>query len=246
MKLPDIFHHYIGVCVVLIVAYFCLIAPFTRMYETTHASGSQVSVTQPVPANKTTQAIEVLAQALKDKALADAVAGHAADLSASQQTIAKEIQSATGLNAQLAAALAEGLTRPSPKVQVITVATKPTAGTSTTAVTNDAIQADMATVLNDPKTKVHVDTNVTVSWQDKPMSPFFAAYATRGAGVGYAFKQTKYLNADLLFLTSKYGQQAGAGVDHVFKGTSASVGVAGLYNFQSHHVDPSVFVGIHF
>jgi len=249
VKLPEVFHHYIGVCVVLIVAYFCLVSPFIRMEETVHATGNQVSITQPMPSNKATQALDNLANAVKERALADALAGKSADLSAAQQTVANAISAASGADARLAGALAAGLTKPSPKVEVVTVSTKPTASTSATAAATDSeIAKALKGVLADPNTKVHVETNVTVSWQDKPFSPIFTAYASDGsAGAGLTLKQSKYLDLDALVLANQdHSLEVGPGVEHIFKGTSAGIGADLTYNFHSHAVAPGVYATIHF
>lgn len=244
----DALKHYLGVAVLILVAYFFLVAPFFKHQEYMALHGNNVSVTQPVPTSKAEKLLEDLAAAAKSNELSAALQGQTVQTSAASQAVATAITQVTGANAELANALAAGLLKPPPKVEVITVGTKPTAGTSTTALTNGQIQSDMAHVLNDPNTKVHVDTTVHVTWEDKPFSPFFAVYTSNAAaGMGYTIRGSKPLDLDALLLRSKQGNtQAGIGVSHLFHGTSASIGLDGAYDFTTKRVVPSIYVGVHF
>jgi len=241
-------YHYAGVAVLMLVAYFAIVAPILGALERRHYTPGTITATQPTPSPQT-KSLEILAQAIKDKALADAVAGRAADLSLGQSTIANTISQATGLNSRLAAALAEGLTRPSPKVQVIDVATHATSTVTPPPIvqTDDAIKRDLKEVLAETTIKTDVKTSVDVRWEDKPLGPIFAVYASDGAsGIGFRLNHTKLIDLNLLGMTRQKKLEPGIGIDHTFKGTSASIGVGAAYDFGQKKVSPLVFVGIKF
>jgi len=238
--------HYGGICAVILVAYFALVAPFLRHEEIINAQNA-VRITEPTP-SKQAALLNQLIEALKNKDIYAAMQGNAAQQSAASQAVATAISDVTGANAKLADALAAGLLKPSPKTQVITVANKPTAGTSTTAETNSQIKKDLAAVLNDPKTKVHVTSDIRVTYEDRPFSPVFAVYdAHNRSGLGYTLKGSKPLDLDaLLMKDSGNGLALGSGVEHVFRGTSAGVGVGVVYDFGLHKPTPVLYVGVHF
>ena len=241
-------YHYAGVAVLMLAAYFLIVAPLVGALERRQFVPNAISVSQPTPAPQA-RAAEIIAQALKDKALADAIAGRAADLSLGQSTIANTIAQATGINSRLAAALAEGLTRPSPKVQVIDIATKATSTVTPPPIiqTDDAIKRDLKEVLAETTIKTDVKTSVNVRWEDKPLGPIFAVYGSDGSsGIGFRLHHTRLLDLDALGLTHNKKLEPGLGVDHTFKGTSASIGVGVAYDFGSKAVKPMVFVGIKF
>lgn len=244
--------HYFGIVCVVVALYFFVLAPFLKnQTDLAVLHGTHVTaVTESQPTNTATAAVGSLVNALKDKALADAISGRMVDLSAAQSTIAKTISAGTGLNAQLAGALAEGLTRPTPKVQVLTVDTSATSklAAATPAPTDDNIKADLKDVLNDPSTNIHttVETNVHVSYEDKPFSPIFAAYTGNESGIGYTFRKTQWVDLDGLALKTGDGFAGGIGVEHILKGTSAGIGLGALYDFSAHKPELRAFVAIHF
>ena len=244
------FKHYFGVCLVLLVLYG-IGSALIEQYHGKVLTGPQVAVTAPQPQNASTKAIEDLAAAMKDKSVADALAGRAADLSASQSTIANALSKATGLNAALSGALAEGLTRPAPKVQVLQVGTD----TQTHLVApakaqdDDSIKADLKDVLAHTKLEQDVHTTVAVKWDEKPFSPIFALYQNDGSsGIGLTLKRFPLYSIDALATVpsgDRPGVAAGLGLEHIFKGTSAGIGVDARYNFALHGMQYGLFVGVH-
>ena len=257
MQIISDLKHYFGVCLVLIVllvgGYFVgshLIAEYKDHGVATN--GPVAVVTQPTPSSVSEHVADVIAQALKDKALADAVAGRAADLSTAQQTVANAVSTLTGINSRLAGAVTLGLTQPSPKVQVVEVQSKTAAALAppTAAPNDDQIQRDMKSVLADTTIKTETQTQVNVKWEDKPFSPFFAAYNSDGtSGLGYTFHKTPALNLDALVFVGPTGQkrtEAGIGLEHIIKSTSAGVGVDTTYDFTNKHERFGVYAAVHF
>lgn len=243
--------HYIGIALILVVVYFVGSGLLSQYHDKVY-HGPAVVVTQPTPKPGAEAAIQHVVDALKDKALSDALAGNAVALSASQQSIANALSQSTGISARMAGALAEGLTRPSPKVQVIDVGTHATSTLAPPPIlaNDDAIKRDMKEVLADTTIKTDVKTDVRVHWEDKPFSPIFTAYGNDGyAGLGYTLHRAPALSLDALVL-AKPGVhrdiEAGVGVEHVFRGTSAGLGVAALYNINAHQPKVGVFAAIHF
>lgn len=246
--------HYIGAAILIAVSclavYFFILAPmFKHQEQMAVLHGNDVKTplsTQ--PANAQAAALGRVADALKEKALTDALSGRISDLSAAQSTVASTIASSTGLNSQMSAALAEGLTRGAPKQQVIRVETAPLAPTSaaTPGPSDSNIKADMLAVLNDPQTKVHVDSTIKISYEDKPFSPVFAAYSSSGSGIGYTLRHTKALDLDALALkTRANGIEPGVGVEHVIKGTSAGLGLFAGYDLKAHAPQAGLFISVH-
>jgi hypothetical protein len=250
MTLPSMhpLYHYAAVGVLMIVLYFTAIGPIIRHFETKSLGPTATVFVQPTPSGAAAVTATLVA-ALKEKALADAVSGRIADLSAAQSTIANTISSATGVSGQMAAALAAGLTAGPPQRQVVEVATTATAKVTPppTLATDTDIQRDLKAVLADTTIKTDVTTHVDVKWEDKPISPIFAVYAQTGAsGIGYTLRKEPGLDLDALSLIQNKSFVPGIGIDHTFKGTSASVGLGVTYNFGLKKIQPVIFVGIKF
>lgn len=233
------FRHYIGIACLLLLAYF-LFAPLADKAISAYAlKGQAVAVATQAPGNT---AVSTIADAAKDTVLEAALSHQAVQLSAAQQTIANLAEQA-GANKVFASGLAAGLTRPAPAVQTISVGTKAHFVPSP-APDDSQIVADVKKAM--AQTPLRVDNHVTVDWKDKPTSPFFAAYNFDGAtGVGYTFRKAPFLNADaLLMAKSQGGTDLGVGVDHILKGTAASIGLDLTYSPQTKKFSPGVFAGI--
>jgi hypothetical protein len=231
--------HYAAVACLLVVVYFVTAGLMDR-YKTDVLSGPHAVSTAPAPTNQT---LSDVANAIKDKAIADALSGRGVDLSIAQQSLANALTKATSINAELAGALAEGLTSGAPKVQTVTVNTSVTPPPKLP--TDDRIQADMKSVL----ASTTIKTQVQVGWADKPYSPVFALYSSNGStGVGYTLHSTPALNLDAL-LTVPTGSQPGlgfgVGLEHIFRGTSAGLGVDATFNTAAHRVQYGVFAAVH-
>ena len=251
------FKHYLGGAVILAVlligGYFVLDKYFTKQNENLMLQGNLVKATiQATPKPGIASDVKILADAARSVALAQALAGQSLQLSAAQQTIANMVQTSTGLNARVAGALAAGLTKPSPKVQVITVGTGATSHlTAATPGPDDStIQKDLKTVLNDPTTIIHTDvkTQVAITYEDIPRSPIFAAYTTNGSsGIGYTIHHfNKQLDLDALGLrTNANGIALGVGAEYVVKGTSAGIGVAETFDIKLHKPSTQIYAAIH-
>lgn len=251
MRFSDILHHYLGVCLVLVVAYFTIVAPILKhMEDTTHGSGPTVSVVQPTPSSKIAQVVGNVATAVSDRSTLAALTNQVIQLSAAQQTVSSALQRATGLNAKLSAALTQGLTTGSPKQQVVTVASSTSSKlvAATPGPSDDQIQRDLKTVLNDPSTHIANTgkTDVTVHWEDKPPSPFFAHYSSDGSsGIGYTFRHYRGFDLDGLFGVTNTGSELGVGIEHPIHGTVAGVGVHTSLDLHSHSTKVGVYFAIH-
>lgn len=229
IKLLSEFKHYIGIAGLLVLAYFL----FGK------------NLPQPGQTNSTGTVAKIV-QTVKDPVLAAALHHETLQLSEAQRTIDTLVQQVGHLNPKFSAALTTGLTRPHPTQEVITAHTDVRWSPPPPAATDSQIKKDMKEVL--AQTTVNAHTTVDVKYQDKPTSPFFAAYATDGAsGLGYSIVRKPRLSLDLLVLGSTdKGSEFGPGVSHDIKGTDANLGIAALYNLKTKHLDPRVYVGIRF
>ena len=101
----------------------------------------------------------------------------------------------------------------------------------------------------DTKLDTTVHTQVKVSWEDKPFSPIFAAYQNDGAtGIGITLHQAPALSLDALGLIptgSRSGVSLGLGLEHVFKGTSAGIGIDATFNTATRKPQFGIFAAIH-
>lgn len=240
--------HYVGIAVLLLLGYF-LVSDLLAKHPVQHLTGPDVVSVQPTPPNRASQALEKLADALKEKALSDALSGRISDLSAAQSTVAGVISQGTGLNSRMAAALAAGLTQPAPQRQVIEVRTQATSKVTPPPVelTDDIIKRDLKEVLADTTIKTDVHTAVDVKWEDKPLSPIFAAYGASGAsGAGYTLHRSSAFDVDLLGLKTARSIEIGAGLEHRFKGTSAGLGIGVFEDLGVHRTRAELFAAVHF
>lgn len=235
-------YHYACVAALVIVAYFFVLSPILSIFHPAGAAG----VAAPTTVTKIAQTIATVA---KSTALQAALTGQNVQLSAAQTTVSKAISGVTGASAQLAGAFAAGLTKPAPTQEVITASSTVVAKASPppAAATDDQIKRDLKEVLAETTLKTDVATTVAVTYAPKPYSPVFAAYSSDGAsGAGITVRKAGPFNLDLLALIRKSTIEPGAGADYIIKGTSASIGVAALYDTAAHSVRPAVIAGIRF
>lgn len=240
--------HWIGACLLCVVLYF-IASSLIDQYHTKILSGPQVSISAPVPSNKATKALQTVSEAVKDVSLASALEGRVQALSESQNTLARTLQALKA--GKMAGGLAAGLSKASPKTQVISLGTeaKTVLVGPAKASSDDAIEASLKKVLAETTLKTEVTSNVKVSYEDKPFSPIFAAYTSSGAtGAGYTLHSAPALSLDALVLLptgSSKGIDLGLGVEHIFKGTSAGLGIEAGYNFGRHAPSIGLFAAVH-
>jgi hypothetical protein len=246
LSLPDFFHHYLGWAILIVLSYFCIINPILKHLDTveTHTyTGPKVVAVQPTPQNVTTRTADYAEKAIADKATIAALKGEVLQLSASQRTIANAVEH-LGVNAKLAAAASEGLSRPAPKVETLTVGTQSKVVAPSPGPTDDQIERSMKKVL--AESTIKNDTHVTVDWKDKPVSPIFAAYDSDGSsGVGVTIKKAPSYNLDGLFLVGTNSMKLGAGLEHPIKGTGLGAGISLTVDSRTHQPTFGFLLGIH-
>jgi hypothetical protein len=240
--------HYVAIAALCVLVYFLGVGALDR-YRTDTYHGPQVAISAPTP-SPAGKLAQYGAEAMNSVALAEALHNRDVQLSAAQQTIASAVSAYTGATARMAGALTAGLTQGPPKAQVITIQTKaePTASFTVPSPSpnDDAIKRDLKEVLAQTTVNAKVDTSVNVSYQDKPFSPFSAAYTSDGAsGAAVRLAHTRGLDLNGLALVNKGKPEVGFDVEHIFKGTSAGIGIGATYNSGEHRTGVQATVHIH-
>lgn len=245
------FKHYAGVLVILVAVYFMFGPMISKWEDNVHSETIQaahVTVSQTTPAPGLATVVAGAAEAAKDTALKAAIDNQAIQLSMAQQTIANLAEHA-GANAKFASGIAAALTSQAPKRQVVDVVVDPPKASfsPTPVVSDDAIEKDLKHVLASTPLNVQQHSTVTVKWEDKPVSHFFAAYTADGSsGLGYTIRQSAWLNLDGLIVQKvDAGTKVGVGLSHTLKGTAGSLGLAGLVDPRTGKITPEGYVGIH-
>lgn len=240
--------HWVGALLAIVAVGLFIVNPILARMDSTHLSGPSVTVTQPQAKNSTTRAADTAATLIKDQAVIAALQHQVLQLSAGQQAIARVAEQA-GASANVAAGLAYGLTKPSPKVQVVTVGTTSNSKlvAPAPALTDDQIERSLKKVISETTIKNDTHTTVDINWQDKPLSPILTAYNSDGAaGAGLTLKKGPVLNLDALVFTKANAFEVGVGAEHIFRGTSAGLGVDTTFNTRTKGWSVGVFAGIHY
>lgn len=244
------FRHYIGVLLV-IVGIYLFFGPMISRWEDIRqleVQTSHIAVSAPTPVPGVGATVASVADAAKDTALSAAIQNQALQLSAAQQAIARMAE-VLGANAKFASGFAGAVTSAAPKQQVVEVVLPtPTAKFSPTPEVSDTqFVKDIKKVLAETPLQVQNKAQVTVKWEDKPLSPFFATYSSDGSsGMGYTVRRAPWLNLDGLIVQKvDVGTKVGVGLSHTLKGTAGSIGLAGLVDPRTGKVTPEAYVGIH-
>lgn len=237
--------HYAAIGVLLCLTYFLGSSLIDQMHKTTY-HGPQVVVTAPTP-NAVGQVAQDVANLAEARQIYAAIHGENIQLSAAQQTVANAVSAFTGASSRMAGAAAAGLTTAPPQRQVIEVTSKTDSAkfAPSPASNDDAIKRDLKEVLATTALNVHSHTDVNVKWEDKKFSPVSAVYGSDGgSGLGISLHKAPALSLNALGLVSKGKPEVGFDFEHIFKGTSAGLGVGAVYNLGGHRT--SVEATVHF